>query len=181
VLSLTISLHIVDLLVLRFESSCIYIQAYDLSRECLLKFNSDKALTKTRNNSIQWLPTSWRLKDQVSVVHVKGVRQRLWTAATNGTIVHPSHDKQLWRRRWNDIDRGKTEEFGEKHVPVPLYPPQIPHGPTGVQTRVSAISQVTPGLYVGMFRANTNSCQSFYSGRSWPLSQLLCSGEIWNK
>lgn len=73
VLSLTISLNIVDLLVLRFESSCIYIlyiQAYDLSRECLLKFNSDKALTKTWNNSIQWLPTSWILKDQVSVVHV---------------------------------------------------------------------------------------------------------------
>jgi hypothetical protein len=25
---------------------------------------------------------------------------------------------------------GKTEVLGEKPVPVPLYPPQIPHGPT---------------------------------------------------
>jgi hypothetical protein len=33
--------------------------------------------------------------------------------------------------RWNDIDRGKTEELGEKPVAVPLCPPQIPYGLTG--------------------------------------------------
>jgi hypothetical protein len=27
---------------------------------------------------------------------------------------------------------GKTEELGEKYVPVPLCPPQIPHGLTQV-------------------------------------------------
>jgi hypothetical protein len=32
---------------------------------------------------------------------------------------------------WNDID-GKTEELREKPVPVPLYPPQFPHGLTQV-------------------------------------------------
>jgi hypothetical protein len=32
---------------------------------------------------------------------------------------------------WNDIDR-KTEELGEKPVPVPLCPQQIPHGLTRV-------------------------------------------------
>jgi hypothetical protein len=28
--------------------------------------------------------------------------------------------------RWNDIDRGKSEELGLKPVPVTLCPPQIP-------------------------------------------------------
>jgi hypothetical protein len=42
-------------------------------------------------------------------------------------------------RRWNDIDRGKTEELGEKPVPVPLRPPQIPHGLTLARTRNSAL------------------------------------------
>jgi hypothetical protein len=28
---------------------------------------------------------------------------------------------------------GKTEELGEKPDPVPLYPPQIPHGLTGCE------------------------------------------------
>jgi hypothetical protein len=28
--------------------------------------------------------------------------------------------------QWNDIDV-KTEKLGEKRVPVPLHPPQIPH------------------------------------------------------
>jgi hypothetical protein len=30
--------------------------------------------------------------------------------------------------RYNDTDRGKTEELGEKSVPVPLCPPQFPQG-----------------------------------------------------
>jgi hypothetical protein len=49
----------------------------------------------------------------------------------------------LMEHRWNDIDRGnpngapvewhwqgKPDVLGEKPVPVPLCPPQIPHGPT---------------------------------------------------
>jgi hypothetical protein len=35
--------------------------------------------------------------------------------------------------------QGKTEVPGEKPVPVPLCPPQIPHGPTLDRTRVSAM------------------------------------------
>jgi hypothetical protein len=42
--------------------------------------------------------------------------------------------------RWNDTDRGKTEELGEKPVPVPLRPPQIPHGLTRALTPVSAVN-----------------------------------------
>jgi hypothetical protein len=41
--------------------------------------------------------------------------------------------------RWNDTDRVKTEKLGEKPVPVPLYPQQIPYGLTRVRTRSSAI------------------------------------------
>jgi hypothetical protein len=35
--------------------------------------------------------------------------------------------------------QGKTEVLGEKFVPVPLCPPQIPHGLTRDQTRSSAV------------------------------------------
>jgi hypothetical protein len=35
--------------------------------------------------------------------------------------------------------QGKTEELGEKPVPVPLCPPQIPHGLTRAWTRASAV------------------------------------------
>jgi hypothetical protein len=35
--------------------------------------------------------------------------------------------------------QGKTEELGEKPVPVPLCPPQIPHGLTRDRTRASAM------------------------------------------
>jgi hypothetical protein len=31
---------------------------------------------------------------------------------------------------WNEIDRGKPKYSGKKPVPVPLCPPQIPHGLT---------------------------------------------------
>jgi hypothetical protein len=30
--------------------------------------------------------------------------------------------------RWNEIDMGKPKYAGEKPVPMPLCPPQIPHG-----------------------------------------------------
>jgi hypothetical protein len=35
--------------------------------------------------------------------------------------------------------QGKTEVLGEKPVPVPLCPPQIPHGLTRDRTRASAV------------------------------------------
>jgi hypothetical protein len=35
--------------------------------------------------------------------------------------------------------QGKTEELGEKPVPVPLCPPQIPYGLTQDRTRASAV------------------------------------------
>jgi hypothetical protein len=44
------------------------------------------------------------------VLHVDGARLCLWTAATNGPIVHPPGDiyeyEEPW---WNDTDRGKPK------------------------------------------------------------------------
>jgi hypothetical protein len=45
--------------------------------------------------------------------------------------------------------QGKTEELGEKPVPAPLCPPQIPHGLTRARTRASAVrSTLRPLLAV---------------------------------
>jgi hypothetical protein len=41
-------------------------------------------------------------------------------------------------QRWDDI-AGETGQFGEKPVPVPLYPPQIPYGLTRARTRTYAL------------------------------------------
>jgi hypothetical protein len=41
--------------------------------------------------------------------------------------------------QWNDMERGKTEEFRQKPVPVPLCPLQIPHWLTRAQTRSSIV------------------------------------------
>jgi hypothetical protein len=46
---------------------------------------------------------------------------------------------QVMEHRWNEIDRGKTEVLGEKHVAVPLCPPQIRHGLIQIRTRASAV------------------------------------------
>jgi hypothetical protein len=43
------------------------------------------------------------------------VRLRLWTAVTNGHIVHPQMLYGYGERRWNDIDRGKPNN-SEKNM-----------------------------------------------------------------
>jgi hypothetical protein len=54
------------------------------------------------------------------------VRLRVWTAATDGHIVLPPDDMN-WRATVEWYWQEKTEELGEKPVPVPICPPQIPH------------------------------------------------------
>jgi hypothetical protein len=44
-----------------------------------------------------------------------GVSLLLWTAATNGYIVHPTDNIWDGERRWNDIDRGKPKH-SEKNL-----------------------------------------------------------------
>jgi hypothetical protein len=41
--------------------------------------------------------------------------------------------------QWYEIIDGRTEVLGEKPVPVPLCPPQIPHGLTQDQTRAPVV------------------------------------------
>jgi hypothetical protein len=45
---------------------------------------------------------------------------------------------RVWRAMVEWYWQGKTE-LGEKPVPVPLYPPQIPHGLTRARTRAPAV------------------------------------------
>jgi hypothetical protein len=53
---------------------------------------------------------------------VDGVRLCLWTAVTNGPIVHSPGDTRIWGPG-GVILTGKTKELGDKPVPVPLCPP----------------------------------------------------------
>jgi hypothetical protein len=43
---------------------------------------------------------------------------------------------RVMEHRWNEIDRGKPEVLGEKPVPVPRFPPQVP---ARDRTRTSAV------------------------------------------
>jgi hypothetical protein len=52
------------------------------------------------------------------------IAQMIWVLESDGGIIY-------WQ--------GKTEELGEKPVPAPLCPPEIPHGLTGARTRASAV------------------------------------------
>jgi hypothetical protein len=74
---------------------------------------------------------------ELLVVHVNGVRLSLWTAASNGPIVHPqgrcieSYDGMIltgenWRTR-------------REPVPMSLCLPQIPHGMTRARTWASVV------------------------------------------
>jgi hypothetical protein len=62
---------------------------------------------------------------------------RLWTAATNGHIVHPQI--WVWRGTVEWYWQGKPKDLGEKRVSVPLFPPQISHVLTWVRTRASVV------------------------------------------
>jgi hypothetical protein len=68
-----------------------------------------------------------------SCFHVEGERLFLWTATTNGPIVHRPGNVWEWRATVEWYWQGKAEELGEKPVPVPLCPPQISQ-----RTRASA-------------------------------------------
>ena len=50
---------------------------------------------------------------------------------------------------WNDTDRERPEVRGEKLVPAPLRPPQIPHGLTCNSTQVCDVRSATNRLSRG--------------------------------
>jgi hypothetical protein len=77
--------------------------------------------------------TYWGLTD------FDGMRLRLWTAITNGHVVHPPDDTNL-EEEGGMMMTGETPiELEEKPVPVPLCPSQIPLGLTRARTRFSAV------------------------------------------
>jgi hypothetical protein len=91
--------------------------------------------------------------------------------------------------------QGKTEELWEKPVPVPLCPPQIPHGLTGARTRVfvvrgrrlTAWAIVRPKCNFGYIFVVINFayCCRRTASSLWVLSpfwnvvRLQCHGSFW--
>jgi hypothetical protein len=67
---------------------------------------------------------------------VDGVRESLWTATTNGHIVHPRMIR-IWRARVEWLWQNRNLE--ENTVPVPLCTSQIQLGLTRERTRFSAV------------------------------------------
>jgi hypothetical protein len=74
-----------------------------------------------------------------AVVHVDGVTPCLWTAASNGPIVHPSGNIWACTTMVEWYRQRKTVELGEKPVPVLLCPPKIPCGLNQERTRASKV------------------------------------------
>jgi hypothetical protein len=62
------------------------------------------------------------------VVHAMGQDIVPELRPPTGLLFIPQMIHELGDPWWNDTDRGKTEELGGKPVPVPLCPPQCPHG-----------------------------------------------------
>jgi hypothetical protein len=63
----------------------------------------------------------------------------------------------------------ETEEIGEKLVPFPLYPPQIPHGLICEQTRASAVRSQRLAGHV------SNRCRMFLRANTFCIeySQII--------
>jgi hypothetical protein len=85
-----------------------------------------------------WVKESYFLLLIDWFIYYYGVRLRLWTAATNGHI-HPPDKIWVWRTMVEYYWQGKTKDIGEKPIPGPLSPPQIPYGFNRARTRDSAV------------------------------------------
>jgi hypothetical protein len=72
----------------------------------------------------------------------------------------------VMEHRWNETDREEPKNSGGKPVPVPLCPPQIPHGPTPVSN---------PGL-----RRGKSAAKRLSHGRAlvWKLIQMVVNGDL---
>jgi hypothetical protein len=106
----------------------------EFANKCVTERQSSTVFHLSRNTND--ISCSWN----VVVVHVDWVRPCLWTVASNGPVVHSLDDMSM-ERDSGMVLTGETEELGEEPVPVPLCPPQIPHGLTRARTRASAVTK----------------------------------------
>jgi hypothetical protein len=102
----------------------------------------------------------------------EGPRSRSYgrTAALRLIVQHCDEDDQFFLfftsngapMEWNW--QGKTEVLGENTVPVPLCPPQIPHGLTRDRTPAFAVclclSWLQQPLFVATLRVTSQACSS---------------------
>jgi hypothetical protein len=59
------------------------------------------------------------------------------TAAANGPFVHPPDDTQVWSSGGMILTGNNNRSTARQTAPVPLCPPQIPHGQTWRRIRAS--------------------------------------------
>jgi hypothetical protein len=81
----------------------------------------------------------------------------LWTAASNGHIVHPPDDMWVHSIMVEWYWQGNPEELGEKPVPVPVCSPQVPHGLVSAVRvwRLTAWATLRPSRFISFIRFHT--------------------------
>jgi hypothetical protein len=127
------------------------------------------------------------LPSRPAAFHVDGVRLCPWTATTNWPIVN--HQIYKYKEpRWNDTDRG-NRKIRIKPAPMPLCPPQIPHGltarpainhlnhSTASWTHETTYYFIKPGIrsayWTGERRARDNPVVRFCDGNHWLTSNCI--------
>jgi hypothetical protein len=107
-------------------------------------------MNTTDSGPRQVAPWGWATKVSVlGFLSGEGPRSRRYgRTATLRLLVQPYDEDDdhyycfvlclLMEHRWSETE-GETEVLGEKPVPVPLCPPQIPHGLTWDRTLASAV------------------------------------------
>jgi hypothetical protein len=93
---------------------------------------------------------------------------------------------EFGQRRWNDTDRGKPKR--KKPVPVPLSPPQIPHGLTrgvnlGLRGERPATNDLSHGNASHRYFKMCLSITTFCGRSRWPLGLRRRSWPLacWNR
>jgi hypothetical protein len=124
------------LLFVRHHKRCLYGLCFHYIKTCeLLHLNSSRVKRIALFNTVP--------KTLSFIVHVDGVRLRLWTAATNVPFLD-----DIGMNRWylnmeshsGMILTGEKPKNWDKNLsPVPFCPTQIPHGLTRERTRASAV------------------------------------------
>jgi hypothetical protein len=106
---------------------------------------------------------------------IEGPRSRCY----GRTTTLKAYCATVWWRGWGSFSafpfngvpvewnwQGKTEVLGEKPVPVPLYPPQIPHGSMRNRSRASAVNfLLVPHIIISTLFSNAFSLRSFFSAK----------------